>query len=108
MFQSVISLKKRKVKGLTDGVDTLTSNGRLLLNIMASLAEYERELIREHTSAGLSAAKARGRLGGRPKGLKAETVAKLKMMRSLLATPDPNYKEIYTSLGISRANFYRY
>ena len=100
--------KKVTVKGITDGVDTSTSNGRLFLNIMASLAEYERELIRERTNAGLSAAKARGRLGGRPRGLKAETVAKLKMMRSLLAVSDPNYEEIYTSLGISRANFYRY
>jgi DNA invertase Pin-like site-specific DNA recombinase len=89
-------------------VDTSISNGRLFLNIMASLAEYEKELIRERTNAGLSAARARGRLGGRPKGLKAETINKLKMMRSLLEKPDPDYEAIYTSLGISRANFYRY
>jgi len=100
--------KQVVVKGLTDGVDTSTSNGRLFLNIMASLAEYEKELIRERTNAGLSAAKARGRLGGRPKGLRAETISKLKMMRSLLEKPDPDYEAIYTSLEISRANFYRY
>jgi len=100
--------KQVVVKGLTDGVDTSTSNGRLFLNIMASLAEYEKELIRERTNAGLSAAKARGRLGGRPRGLKAETVSKLKIMRPLISNRDSNYEEIYTSLGISRANFYRY
>lgn len=100
--------KQVVVKGLTDGVDTSTSNGRLFLNIMASLAEYEKELIRERTNAGLSAAKARGRLGGRPKGLKSETVSKLKIMRSLISNKDSNYEEIYSSLGISRANFYRY
>lgn len=75
---------------------------------MASLAEYENELIRESTNARLSAAKARGRLGGRPKGLKAETVSKLKVIRTLISATDSNYEEIYTSLGISRANFYRY
>lgn len=100
--------KQVVVKGLTDGVDTSTSNGRLFLNIMASLAEYEKELIRERTNAGLSAARARGRLGGRPKGLKAETVSKLKVIRTLISAKDSNYEEIYTSLGISRANFYRY
>ena len=100
--------KQVVVKGLTDGVDTSTSNGRLFLNIMASLAEYEKELIRERTNAGLSAARARGRLGGRPKGLKAETVSKLKVIRTLISSKDSNYEEIYTSLGISRANFYRY
>jgi len=56
------------IKGLVDGVDTSTINGRLFLNLMASLAEYERELIRERTNAGLQSARARGRLGERPKG----------------------------------------
>ncbi len=100
--------KKVIVKGLTDGVDTSTTNGRLFLNIMASLAEYERELIRERTNAGLNAAKARGRMGGRPKGLKAETVSKLKLMRSLNSNPDLDVVEIYSSLGLSRATYYRY
>jgi DNA invertase Pin-like site-specific DNA recombinase len=53
-------------KGINDGVDTSTSSGRLMVNIMASLSEYERELIIESTKAGLGAARARGRLGGRP------------------------------------------
>jgi DNA invertase Pin-like site-specific DNA recombinase len=54
------------IKGITDGVDTSTINGRLILNVMASFAEYERELIRERTNASLQSAKARGRTGGRP------------------------------------------
>lgn len=66
----VLSLSDKGIiiKGITDGVDTSTMNGRLFLNIMASLSEYERELIRERTNAGLQSARARGRLGGRPKG----------------------------------------
>jgi len=66
----VLSLSEEGIiiKGLTDGVDTSTINGRLFLNIMASLAEYERELIRERTKAGLESARARGRMSGRPKG----------------------------------------
>ncbi len=65
----VLELNQKKViiKGLTDGVDTSTPNGRLFLNVMASLAEYERELIRERTNAGLSSARARGRVGGASK-----------------------------------------
>ena len=60
----VLSLSEKGIiiKGLTDGVDTSTINGRLFLNIMASLAEYERELIRERTNAGLQSATAGGRI----------------------------------------------
>jgi DNA invertase Pin-like site-specific DNA recombinase len=58
------------LKGLTDSVDTSISNGRLFLNIMDSLVEYEKELIRERANVGLSAAKARGRLGRKAEGFK--------------------------------------
>ena len=54
---------------LNDPIDTTTAQGRLVFNIFSSLAEFERELIKERTQAGLSSARARGRLGGRPKGL---------------------------------------
>jgi DNA invertase Pin-like site-specific DNA recombinase len=106
----VLELNQKKVivKGLTDGVDTSTPNGRLFLNVMASLAEYERELIRERTNAGLSSARARGRVGGRPKGLKAETVAKLKILRSLYKDTTKQPREIYEPMGITHASFYRY
>lgn len=106
----VLDLNQKKViiKGLTDGVDTSTPNGRLFLNVMASLAEYERELIRERTNAGLSSARARGRVGGRPKGLNAETVAKLKILRSLYKDTNKQPRDIYLPMGISHASFYRY
>ena len=106
----VLELNQKKViiKGLTDGVDTSTPNGRLFLNVMASLAEYERELIRERTYAGLASARARGRVGGRPKGLKAETIAKLKVLRSLYKDTSLQPREIYGPLGITHASFYRY
>lgn len=106
----VLSLSDKGIiiKGITDGVDTSTMNGRLFLNIMASLSEYERELIRERTNAGLQAARARGRLGGRPKGYTKETVSKLIIMRSLYKDYSKTPEEIYGPLGISRATFYRY
>src|SRR5262245_41939579 len=60
---------------LNDPIDTTTSQGRLIFNIFASLAEFERDVIRERTQAGLSAARARGRLGGRPKGISQQSEA---------------------------------
>ena len=67
IIEMVLSLNEKGIiiKGLVDGVDTSTINGWLFLNLMASLVEYERELIRERTNAGLQAARARGRTGGR-------------------------------------------
>ncbi|MFP3591418.1 recombinase family protein [Chryseobacterium sp. SIMBA_038] len=96
------------IKGLVDGVDTSTINGRLFLNLMASLAEYERELIRERTNAGLQSARARGRTGGRPKGYTQETISKLLIMRSVYKDPTKSPEEIYKPLGLTRATFYRY
>ncbi|MEN5058881.1 recombinase family protein [Sphingobacterium kitahiroshimense] len=106
----VLSLNEQGIiiKGLTDGVDTSTINGRLFLNLMASLAEYERELIRERTNAGLQSARARGRTGGRPKGYTKETVSKLLIMRSVYKDHTKKPDEIYTPLGLTRATFYRY
>lgn len=106
----VLSLNDKGIiiKGLTDGVDTSTINGRLFLNLMASLAEYERELIRERTNAGLQSARARGRTGGRPKGYTQETISKLLIMRSVYRDPTKAPEEIYKPLGLTRATFYRY
>ena len=60
---------------LNDPIDTTSAQGRLVFNLFASLAEFERELIRERTQAGLIAARARGRVGGRPKGLPPQAQA---------------------------------
>ncbi len=106
----VLSLSEKGVviKGISDGVDTSTSSGRLFLNIMASLAEYERELIKERTNAGLQSARARGRTGGRPKGYTKETISKLLIMRSVYKDKSKTPEEVYKPLGLTRATFYRY
>ena len=75
-------LKKRGIafRSITDNIDTTTASGELLFNIFASLAEHERTLIKERVNAGLSAAKRRGRIGGRPKVIgqeKIEAIIKL-------------------------------
>ncbi|MGI9650849.1 recombinase family protein [Chryseobacterium sp. RLHN22] len=106
----VLSLSDKGIiiKGLVDGVDTSTINGRLFLNLMASLAEYERELIRERTNAGLQSARARGRLGDRPKGYTAETISKLLLLRSIYKDPSLSPEDIYKPFGLTRATFYGY
>lgn len=106
----VLSLSDKGIiiKGIVDGVDTSTINGRLFLNLMASLAEYERELIRERTNAGLKSARARGRTGGRPKGYTAETISKLLLLRNIYKDVTKRPEEIYKPLALSRATFYRY
>ncbi len=106
----VLSLNEKGIiiKGLTDGVDTSTINGQLFLNLMASLAEYERELIRERTNAGLTSARARGRTGGRPKGFTKDTVSKLLIMRAVYKDTSKTPEEIYKGLQLTRATFYRY
>src|ERR671926_1549809 len=69
LIETVTDLQERGIgfKSLTESIDTTTSGGRLVFNIFASLAEFEREIIRERTQAGLKAARARGRKGSRPK-----------------------------------------
>lgn len=106
----VLSLSDKGIiiKGLVDGVDTSTINGRLFLNLMASLAEYERELIRERTNAGLQSARARGRTGGRPKGYTVETISKLLLLRSIYKDSTLRPEDIYKPFGLTRATFYRY
>lgn len=93
---------------LKDGIDTGTATGRFTFNIFASLAEFEREIIRERTMAGLEAAKARGRKGGRPSGLTKEALATAKNAKILYESGERTVKEIAESLKISRATCYRY
>lgn len=90
---------------LQESVDTTTSGGKLVFHVFGALAEFERELIRERTRAGLAAARARGRLGGRPKKLSNKQI---EMARKLMADPSNSIKEICATLKISRATLYRY
>jgi DNA invertase Pin-like site-specific DNA recombinase len=93
---------------LKDGIDTGTATGRFTFNIFASLAEFEREINKERTKAGLEAARARGRKGGRPAGLSNEALAKATSAKILFDSGEKTVKEIADGLGISRASCYRY
>ena len=86
-------------------IDTTTPHGRLVFGMFAALSEFERELIIERTNAGLAAAKARGRLGGRPRKMDRPT---LQMAMSAMADPASIAKDIATRLGISTATLYEY
>jgi DNA invertase Pin-like site-specific DNA recombinase len=93
---------------IKDGINTGTATGRFTFNIFASLAEFEREIIRERTKAGLEAAKARGRNGGRPQGLTSEAIETAKNAKILFESGKLTVKDIAKSLKISRATCYRY
>src|SRR6266704_3278506 len=92
-------------KSLQENIDTTTSGGKLFFHIFGALAEFERDIIRDRTKAGLASARSRGRLGGRPSVMDAR---KLKMARSLYADTKTQVAEICEGLGISRATFYRH
>jgi DNA invertase Pin-like site-specific DNA recombinase len=89
---------------LQDRHDTTTSGGKLVFHIFASLAEFERDLIRERTMAGLAAARARGRLGGRSRKLDQEQLLTLERMYNSRAH---RVKVMCEMLSISKATFYR-
>jgi DNA invertase Pin-like site-specific DNA recombinase len=91
-------------KSLTENIDTTTSGGKLIFHIFGALAEFERNLIKERTQAGLTAARARGRKGGRPKAL---TARQLSIAQSLYDDPKNSTVEICRTLKISRATLYR-
>lgn len=92
---------------LKDGIDTSTAQGRFFLNIFASLAEFERDIIRERTMAGLSAARARGRMGGKKKGLSPEANKKAETA-VLLYQQKKSAEEIAGIIGVGRTTVYRY
>src|SRR6266478_3779955 len=107
LIETVTDLSKRHIgfKSLTESIDTTTSGGKLIFHIFGALAEFERDLIRERTRAGLAAARARGRRGGRPKSLTGKKVA---MAQSLYDDKNNTIDEICKTLNISRATLYRY
>jgi DNA invertase Pin-like site-specific DNA recombinase len=86
-------------------IDTTTSNGRLVFGLFATLAEYERELIVERTHAGLIAARARGRMGGRPRKM---DVATLRMASASMANQKSIAHEVAKKLNITTATLYTY
>lgn len=93
---------------INDPINTTTSQGRLNFNLFASLAEFERDLISERTQAGLSAARIRGRLGGRPKGLSHKTEPTACAAETLYREGKLSVQQIAEKLGISKTTLYSY
>lgn len=110
LVELVGDLLTRKVGllSLNDPVDTTSAQGRLVFNIFASLAEFERELIRERTNAGLTAARARGRVGGRPKGLPAQAEATAMAVETLYRERQLSVNAIAKRLHIAKSTLYSY
>jgi DNA invertase Pin-like site-specific DNA recombinase len=110
LVELVGNLVTRKVGlvSLNDPIDTTSAQGRLVFNLFASLAEFERELIRERTQAGLSAARARGRVGGRPKGLSSEAEATAMAAETLYREKRLSVSAIAGKLHISKSTLYGY
>ncbi len=90
---------------LTEAIDTTTPGGRLVLHVFAALGEFERDLIRERTRAGLAAARARGRVGGRPPALSPDDLA---AARALLAERRFTAREVARRLGVAPSTLYRH
>ena len=94
-----------KVISLTEAIDTDTANGRMMFNMLGTIAEYFLDLNRERTMAGLRAALARGRKGGRPRKLSDEDLV---VGRAMLTDPTIPVSKVAERLGISRQSLYRY
>jgi DNA invertase Pin-like site-specific DNA recombinase len=107
LIDTITELNARGVgfKSLTENIDTTTSGGKLVFHIFGALAEFEREIIRERTQAGLASARSRGKVGGRPKALSARQV---QILRNMAADPSLTVSDICKTLGIGRTTFYRY
>jgi DNA invertase Pin-like site-specific DNA recombinase len=93
------------LESLTEKIETVSSTGKLVFHVFAALAEFERNVIRERTMAGLKAARARGRLGGRPEKL---SIKDKQQIRVLLKDPAVRVKDIAKRFGVSVATLYKH
>ena len=107
LIDTIEELEKKGIgfKSLTENIDTTTSGGRLVFHIFGALAEFERILIKERTIAGLKAAKAMGKKGGRPQALEAED---LRDAKALLRNKKITVKEVAKRLKVDPSTLYRY
>ena len=107
LIEIVAGLEKRGVgfRSLQESIDTTTSGGRLIFHVFGALAEFERNLIRERTQAGLAAARARGRKGGRPKALDRQ---KRELLYRLYDEKKHTIKQICQLIGVSKPTLYAY
>lgn len=92
-------------KSLTESIDTSTASGTLIFHMFAAIAEFERNLIQERTQAGLAAARARGRVGGRKPKLDAKQIRHIK---TLLRDPNTSVAELAKDYGVSRTTIYKH
>jgi DNA invertase Pin-like site-specific DNA recombinase len=106
LITTMTDLEERGIgfKSLTENIDTTTSGGKLIFHIFGALAEFERNLISERTTAGLTAARARGRIGGRPKAL---TPQQRRIAQALYDDPKNSIKDICQTFKISKVTLYR-
>jgi DNA invertase Pin-like site-specific DNA recombinase len=106
LISTMTNLLERGIgfKSLTENIDTTTSGGKLIFHIFGALAEFERNLIRERTQAGLQAARARGKKGGRPTALSERQHS---IAQALYDDPQSSIAEICRTLKISKATLYR-
>jgi DNA invertase Pin-like site-specific DNA recombinase len=107
LVEKVEDLQKRGVgfRSLHESIDTTSSVGKFQFHVFSALAEFERDLIRDRTMAGLRAARERGRQGGRPRSLTPEQIW---MAARLIKTREVSIKEICTMLKVSKPTLYRY
>lgn len=107
LIETVEELARREIgfRCLTQDIDTTTAGGRLVFTIFSAIAEFEREIILERTRAGLDAARARGRRGGRPPALKPHD---LKEARALLSDPEITVEKVAARLRVSPSTLYRH
>ena len=106
LLSTIEDLKQRGAHfaSIQDGFDTSTASGKMVFSVIGAMAEYEKNLTRERTMAGLAAARARGRMGGRPKSLDASQV---KVAIALAEAGKLTIKEICKQVGCSRSTYYR-
>lgn len=102
---ALLDEKKIGLRSLHESIDTSSSSGKLIFHIFGALAEFERNLIRERTHAGLQAARARGRKGGRPKKLSDD---KAQLAMQLYNNKNHSIQQICTLIGISKPTLYKY
>lgn len=107
LIRTVDELQLRSVgfRSLSEAIDTTTSGGKLVFHVFAALAEFERDLIRERTKAGLQSARARGRVGGRPKTMDP---LKARLAATLMKEPGASIELICRTLRVSKSTLYRY
>ncbi len=108
LIETVTALKQHNIafKSITENIDTSTATGQLVFHLFGALAEFERNLITERTMAGLEAARARGRKGGRPR--LTPSASQIAMAKKLYADQTNSIADICRTLHISRATLYRY